>query len=416
MKRGLSLLFGAVFLTLILWKIPQCRVYVLIGLLILVVVLILWKVPKRQVLSLRERGTIEQKDLADLENKFRTTIVQLLGGAALLGGLYFTWMTVVISQESQITERFTRAIEQLTAIDTNGNKIIELRVGAIYALERIARDSEKDYMPVMDVLTAYVRENSSREKDQLQNAEEVSLPCNATRDKESRLEPTADIRAILKVIALRLPRFAKGEKQALDLAQTNLQGADLAGAHLERANLAGANLQGVNLTGAHLERANLREARLLCAILPEAYLMEADLTDAHLEGATLVNARLEKAFLTGAHLQPHLQQGTTLKDARLMGAEMQGANLREAYLSRATLKGVRFDGADLRGSHFDNADLEEASFHGADLTSADFRGAKNLEKAIGLTKEQIKSAFTDADGKTTLSDKINALTQDSLER
>ena len=37
-----------------------------------------------------------------------------------------------------------------------------IRLGGIYALERIAKDSEKDHGPIMEVLTAYVRENAPR--------------------------------------------------------------------------------------------------------------------------------------------------------------------------------------------------------------------------------------------------------------
>jgi hypothetical protein len=38
---------------------------------------------------------------------------QILGGAALLSGLYSTWRTLQVNREGQITERFTRAIDQL---------------------------------------------------------------------------------------------------------------------------------------------------------------------------------------------------------------------------------------------------------------------------------------------------------------
>src|SRR3954471_10607316 len=42
--------------------------------------------------------------------------------------------------QGQITERFTRAIDQLGATDDKGNKRLEIRLGGIYALERISRD------------------------------------------------------------------------------------------------------------------------------------------------------------------------------------------------------------------------------------------------------------------------------------
>src|SRR5215211_5252617 len=61
-----------------------------------------------------------------------------------------------LTRQGQITERFTRAIDQL------GNESLEIRLGGIYALERIDKESpERTYHgTVMEVLTAYVRENS----------------------------------------------------------------------------------------------------------------------------------------------------------------------------------------------------------------------------------------------------------------
>jgi hypothetical protein len=95
-------------------------------------------------------------------------MAQIAGGLALLFGLYFTWRRVEISQrtletqrDQQVTERFTRAIDQLGSTDYKGNKRMEIRLGGIYALERIAKDSpEREYSTTMKVLSAYVRENA----------------------------------------------------------------------------------------------------------------------------------------------------------------------------------------------------------------------------------------------------------------
>jgi hypothetical protein len=56
-------------------------------------------------------------------------VAQILGGTALLSGLYFTWRTLQVNREGQITERFTRAIEQLGAIHADNSKNLELRLG-----------------------------------------------------------------------------------------------------------------------------------------------------------------------------------------------------------------------------------------------------------------------------------------------
>src|SRR4030095_3240581 len=79
---------------------------------------------------------------------------QILGGAALLVGLYFTSQTLRTTQEGQITDRFTKAITQL------GDTSLAVRLGGIYAFERITKDSPPDHWSVMEVLTAFVREYS----------------------------------------------------------------------------------------------------------------------------------------------------------------------------------------------------------------------------------------------------------------
>jgi hypothetical protein len=57
------------------------------------------------------------------------SLAQILGGTALLSGLYFTWRTLQVNREGQITERFTRAIEQLGATHDDNSKNLELRWG-----------------------------------------------------------------------------------------------------------------------------------------------------------------------------------------------------------------------------------------------------------------------------------------------
>jgi len=125
-------------------------------------------------------------------------MAQIAGGVPLFFGLYFTWLRVEISQriletqqDQQVTERFTRAIDQLGAMDDQGKKRLEIRLGGIYALERIARDSpEMDYMTVMEALTAYIRENAPWDKAPWpQPTENPPLP--------------ADIQEILRVLARR---------------------------------------------------------------------------------------------------------------------------------------------------------------------------------------------------------------------
>ena len=55
-------------------------------------------------------------------------------------------------RQRRITESFSKAVEQL------GSDKLEVRLGGIYSLERISKESPDDYWTVMESLTAFVRE------------------------------------------------------------------------------------------------------------------------------------------------------------------------------------------------------------------------------------------------------------------
>jgi len=120
------------------------------------VIVILWKVPQWQV---GHYSGLTSSQWFDHVNEARKTLATILGGLVLLAGAYFTWRNIkltqesvataqkglMVSQEGQITDRFTKAIEQLGAGDASGKEKLEVRLGGIYALERIANQSERDH-------------------------------------------------------------------------------------------------------------------------------------------------------------------------------------------------------------------------------------------------------------------------------
>jgi Pentapeptide repeats (8 copies) len=221
----------------------------------------------------------EKKDLV-------LALAQILGGTALLSGLYFTWRTLQVNREGQITDRFTRAIDQLGRTDDEGNKRFEIRLGGIYALERIARESKEDHWPIMDVLTAYVRQHAPRRPldEGQEGAEDATVDKKSEEDSREATKkttdvpaPAPDIQAIMTVLRRRTRFFGHGEPERLDLHETNLRGAllwlaNFSGADFTEANLSGANLIGTNLWDAYLLRANLSGAVLAPTDLIQAQL------------------------------------------------------------------------------------------------------------------------------------------------
>jgi hypothetical protein len=321
-------------------------------------------------------------DRLKAENDVRTTLLQAIGAVGAALAVVITWRqfqaTLVryredrlnsqeqleISREGQVTERFTRAIDQL------GSATLDIRLGGIYALERIAKDSPRDHGPIMEVLTAFVRERA-RWKDDQPPEPAVRRRGSLNRLAEGRRspKPSADIQAILTVLDRRVIDEKWPEPRTFDLSKTDLRGASLRGTHLDEANLIGTHLEGAVLRDIHLEYADLDGAHLEGAVLPLARLGGADLPGAHLEGALLLTAYLRGANLSGAYLHEADLSGAHLEKANLRGAHLEGANLSGAYLHEADLSGAYLHEASIAGTHF--------------------------EGALHLTKEQIDSAYAD---------------------
>ena len=314
-----------------------------------------------------------------LSRDFALEIVKTLGiGLTAFGLLFSVWEGLEdrrLTQEKLVTDRFSKSVEQL------GKEKITVRIGGIYALERIANDSPKDFWTIMEVLTSYVRENSPLPPEL--NEQEIMQRQVELKKLE---EVSIDVQAVLTVIGRREdPEPDRGE--IIDLHFTNLkeanlwsaelQGADLRSANLQGALLGSAELQGVLLGSANLQGANLRSAELQGAYLMSAELQGADLRSANLQRAYLWSANLQKADLGSANLQGANLKSAELQGANLRSAELQGvllgsANLQEADLLSANLQGADLRFANLQEAYLKNANLQEAHLKNANLTDAQY--------------------------------------------
>ena len=152
--------------------------------------------------------------------------------------------TYRLTQQGQITDRYTKAIEQL------GSDKLDVRLGGIYALERLAIDSGRDHPTVVEVLSAFVREHSDpthadskssvaeRLPAVLQGDEPTDGPQPHVEDTDNRatpLRPATDVQAAVTVLG-RLPIRSY-------VSRGDLTGAILAGVELFHADLSGIRLR-----------------------------------------------------------------------------------------------------------------------------------------------------------------------------
>jgi uncharacterized protein YjbI with pentapeptide repeats len=347
-----------------------------------------WRLPKWQVnrLALKIR---DQKARADVEDNFRKTIGQLLGGAAVLIGAWLTFLQfsqqqdTVRLQQKAAQEQFSQQQEmarlqqkaaqeqfsqqqetaqaqikqqqqaaQALLISNQVSKGFELlagpgiekRLGGIYALEAVMNNSEQPqyHQPVLEALCAFVRETST---------------SGGKAEKT-----TTDVQAALTVIG----------RRAAGPGEVDLGDVSIPGANLVSANLGGADLRGANLGGANLGRANL---------------VSADLSVANLVSANLGRANLGRAKLVSATLS-----GANLGGADLRGVNLGGATLSGANLGRANLVSADLSGANLGGANLGRANLGGANLRGADLSGANLRGGAFLDGAENLTQAQLDRA------------------------
>ena len=279
----------------------------------------------------------------------------------MLTGLIFAWQqlgqtsdNLRVSEEGQITDRFSRAVDQL------GSDQFTIRLGGIYALERIARDSPRDYGPVMEVLTAFARQEAS-----------VGANASATPGPLAPEVP-ADVQAVFKVIGRRSEAQIMAERDegygCLDLTGISAVGVSLVNANLQNTcwnggDLRGAIFSGADLTGASFGSANLQQANL----------DRVEAEGAQFNSANLIFANLSQGNFTGANFLA----------AKLNNAILQGTDLDDANLLQASVQNAQAFGATMNGANLLNTDLT-----GALLADADLSGAEQL------TADQVTSAVT----------------------
>ncbi|WP_299541714.1 pentapeptide repeat-containing protein [uncultured Streptomyces sp.] len=271
---------------------------------------------------------------------------------ATLAVVAFTWISIrqvnsdqAITRQGQIADRYSSAVGNL------GEDSQDVRIGGIYALQHIMRDSPGDRTAITNVLSSYVRAHALKPKER-------GIAWRAPADIESALSVMED-------------GNRKGElgDAVIDLTYVYLRGAWLEGAYMRGVVLGSANLESARMDGIDLGGSDLSNAIMKGASMPEANLKGADLTMALLGGAFMDGADLRNANLYGAWVNRTRLNGADLRGANLTGLVTKCENFTCTDLSEADLRGADLGGADLRGAVLKGADLR-----GADLRKDPFAG------------------------------------------
>ncbi len=371
---------------------------------------------------------------------FRFAIALLAGLVATLGGvlaLPFTLIRLRLTQEANdtteqglITDRINSAVDGLGAKRTvkidgedHTEPNIEVRIGALLALERIARQNLDFHIQIMEILCAYVRQNAPADvspmphrprsdvqmtltimgrRDDLQKNRELSeksqnsrygyrlclQDCNLNGADLSSLDFSY---ALLEGSSLYCANLSRTNFSCADLTKAHLQEANLTEAVLARADLTAVNLNFCNLFRVNFNRSILKDAYLFKAVLIEANLVAADIRDAYaneanFERATIKRALLQSIQLNEACLRNATLDGTNLAEAQLTGADFRHASLRDAELCYANLERANLSYSDLSSSNFLMSKLNYANLSRAILDTSQLLKTENMKGAaiIGL--------------------------------
>ncbi|WP_324275639.1 pentapeptide repeat-containing protein [Blastococcus brunescens] len=337
-----------------------------------------------QSMTASER-TATQVAYAGARNAVRNTLVQAIGGAALLTTAFFAWRQIAVVRLGQTTDRFAKSVDNL------GAESSAVRLGGVYTLEQVSAD-DRFSRSVAHVLLAFVYEvTRGAREDSAVLADDLDRGSEAASSDRSRRHATTtpaqrtvghEVQQALTILVSD-GLWKRVASKPINLATLSLRGidlprADLHGAALLRADLALADLRGVDLSSADLREVDARGALLHEAHLSNADLGAANLYKARLEGATGSDVHFAGADLTSAELG-----GATFGDCDFSGAlccslKAEGAVLTDSIFQGALLKEANFCKADLRGVDFRNADLRLANLTGAHLGANRWDGAQIL--------------------------------------
>ncbi len=316
--------------------------------------------------------------------ELRWHVLAFIGLVTALGGLVSAplalirvWTTerqVRTTEQGHMTDRITKAVEQLGAekevsrvmrnvtYEENGKKRtlfegrledsdlpvhpdevdygpwqvvqrtvpnIEVRIGGLLSLERIAQDSTnydkgRDHVRVMEILCAYVRENApaeGAEQNPLARGPDESLlskkPFHSVRQWIDQLDrPRNDIQIALTIIGRRSQDQIRIEQEHRD-----------SGRSFYRVDLSHTCLRKANLDGADLSNAVLFKSLLEGTYCNNADLSGTNLIYAKMTGLTAVACTLDRADLSGADVSEALLDKAKLKDVTLSHTRFVSAQL-----------------------------------------------------------------------------------------
>ncbi|AUR11904.1 putative low-complexity protein [Phaeobacter inhibens] len=267
---------------------------------------------------------------------------------------------------------------------------LEVRIGALYGLERIAHDSLRDHLQIIEIIYAYVRNNARSDHAPKPFYEEYQELAQNTPDYQGlndhqiaerlgignpteELQPwrariwaanlrpmREDIQTALRTIARRTDQQKLVEQLAgfaPDLSKTNLQGANL-----ENIDFSQHNLHGVRLDGSRLRRVNFNGADLSNSWFTGAELKDCELSGANIEYASFLSSDIENCHFDG-----------NLENSVFFGSEINSSYFSSHEINRSDLSSCDFFNTKIDAQLIDHCNLSDTVFSQTSLAGVQFK-------------------------------------------
>lgn len=363
-----------------------------------------------------------------------TSFLALAGAPLAIFRTYATERQTRAQEEGLTTDRIRHAVEGLGAekqvyhADNCGTNPtartvpnLEVRIGAIYALERISEDSARDRINVSKIITEYLRRHSIEYDERSRTRSDVEAAFQALSPISKKLMITnhEDISYILDLNSCRIigANVSQSTLFSSDFRNSRLSSASLSNSIIVKCRFFKAEIKDTQLEDSKFDRVNFSQSKIEESCLDRTHVKNCDFSKSTLNnnsmqhlsvsgssfaGTTMIGNKLEHAKITrcdarganvsnseldhcileqvdmrGAKLSCSSLKSATIRHCRLAEADLtqseltnsffDTADLRGANISNSTLLSVQLSNADITGVRFDNSDLRGSNFSGSNL-------------------------------------------------
>ena len=262
---------------------------------------------------------IEDNKKANFLLELSKFIVTVIGSFILYLNFSVASDNKKISEKKLDSERFYQSVNQLDS------ESLSVRIGAIYSLERISEESERDFDIVIKLLSSRLKEIQHKYKNQVSNQSSSS---------ENKQNLFLELMTIFGVIEARKRHISK-ESKLIDMRNMDFQNDIFKNCKFDLLDLTGSNFSNCNLLKSNFSNSNLTDANFTDANLEGVNFSKANLTGAKFNNAVLVKAIFDSAILHGTDLS-----NANLSDAKLKKAKLYNATLTDADLAGTDLTGT----------------------------------------------------------------------------